>query len=90
MQPVFKLAPRSVRVADYLVNGHVLYYSVRSDGEQGALRSVPPGVDPTDAIAWLWADLDRIDPLPATSHDASLTSPLPQAQFQGHGAPSSH
>ena len=55
---------RGVYEEPYRINGHRVFFSIDSRGEQGRLRTVAPGWDESDVIAELWADLNATDPLP--------------------------
>lgn len=67
-------APRNVYVATFTEeSGYRWVYSVDSKGVRVGLKCVPPGADFTPYLDELWAELDRVDPMPgASSSSVSL------------------
>jgi hypothetical protein len=57
--------PRNVYVASFTeASGYRWVYSVDSNGVRVNLKCVPPGADFMPIIDDLWAELDRVDPMP--------------------------
>ena len=60
--------PRGVYVATFTEDtGYRWMYSVDSRGGRVGLKPLPPGADFNPIIDALWAELERVDPRPASA-----------------------